>query len=119
MVCQKCGNKVKNCSFSIDINALRAITFGCVSFSIDLNALRAIACGVRFSIDMNALWAITEISRRGIISIERIRRMNCVVRRTLTTKSEHKFYNNELKFFTPHPSGGILPVRREITDGNY
>ena len=50
-----------------------------------VNALRAIAYrGGSFSIDMNALRAIMRISRREKISIERIRQMNCVVRRTFT-----------------------------------
>ena len=52
---------------------------------------------------MNTLRAIAGISRREIMSIERIRQMNCFVRRTLTTKSEHKFFINDIYFFTPHP----------------
>jgi hypothetical protein len=56
---------------SIDMNALRAITYRGGRFSIDINALRAIAyCGDPFSIDMNALRAIAAISHREIISIE-------------------------------------------------
>ena len=51
---------------------------------------------------MNALQAIAGISRREIMSIERIRQMNCFVRRTLTTKSEHKFFINDVYFFTLH-----------------
>ena len=67
---------------------------------------RAIAYGGGpFSIDMNALWAIADISHRERISIERIRRMNYVVHRTLITKSERKFHNDDLKFLTPHPAG--------------
>ena len=31
--------------------------------------------------------------------------MNYVVRRTLTTKSERKFHNDDLKFLTPHRVG--------------
>ena len=89
------------------MNALRAITYGGGPFSIDMNALRAIVYGGGpFAIDMNALWAIAEISRRETISIELICRMNYVVRRTLTTKSERKFHNVDLKFLTPHPPGG-------------
>ena len=67
---------------------------GGVSFSIDMNAIRAMTYyGVSFSIDMNALWAISEISYMEIMSIERIRCMYCFVRRTLTTKvagTKHK-----------------------------
>ena len=75
------------------MNAIRAIAYGGVSFSIDMNALRAIAySGGPFSIDMNALRTIAGISHRETTSIERIRLMNCVVRRTLTTKSERKFF---------------------------
>ena len=74
--------------------------------SFFVNALRAIVYGGGpFTIDMNALWAIAEISRRETISIELIRRMNYVVRRTLTTKSESKFHNVDLKFLTPHQAG--------------
>ena len=65
---------------------------GGVPFSIDMNALWAMAYGGGpFSIDMNALWAMAGISHREIMSIERIRCMYCVVRRTLTTKSEREF----------------------------
>jgi hypothetical protein len=83
--------------FPIDMNALRAIAYYGSPFPIDMNTLRAIAyCGSPFSIDMNALRAIEGISRRETISIERIHWMYCVVRRTLTTKSERKFINNDL-----------------------
>ena len=72
-----------------------------VAFSIDMNALWAIVyCGRSFSIDIISLWAIVAISHREIMSIERIRCMYCFVRRTLTTKSERKFFNNNLQFFT-------------------
>ena len=54
---------------------------------------------------MNDLRAMAGISRRETISIERIRRMNCVVCRTLTTKSEREFFNNDLQSFTPRPGG--------------
>jgi hypothetical protein len=77
---QKYGNIVKNCSFSIDMNALRAIAY----------------CGDPISIDMNALRVIAAISHREIMSIERKRCMYCFVRRTLTTKSERKYFNNAL-----------------------
>ena len=75
---------------------------------------------MKIYVDMNALQAIAEISHRETISIERIRRMNCVVHRTLITKLERKFHNNDLKFLTPHPleiqrflfvnKGRIFPV---------
>jgi hypothetical protein len=59
-------------SFSIDMNALWAMTYYGVSFSIDMNALRAMTYyGVSFAIDMNALRAIAEISNMEIMSIER------------------------------------------------
>jgi hypothetical protein len=72
------------------VHALRAIAYGGGPFSIDMNAIRAIAYGCfSFSIDMNAIRAIAVISRRETISIEK-RRLNCFVRRTLTTKSKQK-----------------------------
>jgi hypothetical protein len=87
-----CGSPIP-----IDMNALRAIAYCGSPFPIDMNALRAIAyCGSPFFTDMYALRAIEGISRRETISIERIHWMYCVVRRTLTTKSERKFINNDL-----------------------
>ena len=87
-------------SFSIDWNALRAMTYYDVSFSIDLNAIRAMTYyDVSFSIDMDALRAIAGISHRETISIELIRWMYCFVRRTLTTKSERKFYIMTSNFY--------------------
>jgi hypothetical protein len=50
---------------------------------------------------MNALWAIAEISHREIMSIEQIRCMYCFVRRTLTKKSERKYFNNAHNFLHP------------------
>ena len=79
------------------VYALRAIAYRGGSFSIDMNALRAIA-GTYFR-------EITSLSRRETISIKRIRRINCVVRRTFTTKPERKFLNNDPQFFTLHPAG--------------
>ena len=55
----------------------------------------------QFSIDMDALRAIAEISHREIMSIERIRCMYCFVRRTLTTISERKYFNNAPNFLHP------------------
>ena len=89
-------------SFSIDMNAIWAIVYCGRSFSIDMNALWAIVyCGRSFSIDIISLWAIVAISHREIMSIERIRCMYCFVRRTLTTKSERKFFNNAPNFLHP------------------
>jgi hypothetical protein len=90
--CQKCGNIAKNCSLSIVMNALRAIGY----------------CGDSLSIDMNALQAIAEISHKEIMSIERIRCKYCFVRRTLTTKSERKYFNNAHNLLHPSSKDGLI-----------
>ena len=65
-----------------------------------------------FSIDMNAIRAIAEISHREIMSIERIRCMYCFVRRTLTTKSERKYFYNAHNFL--HPTQMGVPAKKSV-----
>ena len=88
-------------------------------FSIDMNALWAMAyCCRSFSIYMNALWAIAEISHREIMSIERIRCMYCFVRRTLTTKSERKYFNNAHNFL--HPTRrACISIEQFVIDSHF
>ena len=79
-------------------------TFRFVFFVI---ALRAMAYGGgSFSIDMNVLRAMAGISRREIKSIERIRWMNCFVRRTLTAiklkYTRRNYPNFRTEFLTDH-----------------
>ena len=70
--------------------------------------------GGSFSIDMNALWAIAAISHREIMSIERIRCMYCFVRRTLTTKSERKYFNIAPIFYTPAARNEAAEAIRKV-----
>ena len=56
-------------SFSIDINALRAMNFGCTNGSIDMPYGQLHNSGGSFSIDMNALWAMNFGCTNGSIDM--------------------------------------------------